>query len=392
MKLMDIATVVAGQAAPKEFSEDGFSFIRAGHLEELLSGVSLEALPKVSNEIAKKNRLKLLPKNSILFAKSGMSAKKNRIYVNEQDAYFVSHLAAIQPSDKYETRYLAHYLSWFNPSNLILDEAYPSIRLEDVNDLEIPLPDLATQQKIAAVLDKADELRQYNKQLIEKYDALTQSLFLDMFGDPVRNEKGWEKMKLGNLGFFKNGLNYSKSEKGNKIKVIGVGDFKNYVEIKNLNHITYIEMTEHPKEDFLLKDEDLLFVRSNGNKELIGRCLIVFVGSEKVSYSGFCIRFRKNNPLLNVIYLVQLFQRKEFKKHIFRNGRGANIQNINQELLSSIEIQLPPISFQNEFADRVQLIEQQKELAQQALQKSEELFNSLLQKAFKGELVPEYEV
>ena len=145
-------------------------------------------------------------------------------------------------------------------------------------------------------------------------------------------------------------------------------------------------MNEAPRDEFLLKDGDLLFVRSNGNKELVGRCLIVYVGDEKISYSGFCIRLRLNSNQINSNYLVQLLQRAEFKKHIFKNGRGANIQNINQELLNKIEIQIPPLSLQTEFANRIAKIEEQKKLAQEELAKSEELFQSLLQRAFKGEL------
>ena len=131
-RLGDIALVTAGQAAPKEFGNIGFPFIRAGHLEDLLSGVPLSELPKVSEEVCKKNKLKLIPKGTILFAKSGMSATKNRIYILKENSYFVSHLAAILPNEKINTNFLARYISWYNPTNLILDAAYPSIRLEDI--------------------------------------------------------------------------------------------------------------------------------------------------------------------------------------------------------------------------------------------------------------------
>ena len=254
------------------------------------------------------------------------------------------------------------------------------------SQIQIYLPPLATQQRIATILDQADAIIQNNRAIVQKYDALTQSLFLDMFGDPVKNEKGWEKTELGKLGDFKNGLNYSKSDNGFSLKVIGVGDFKNFSRLDNFSNTSIIEMNEAPRDEFLLKDGDLLFVRSNGNKELVGRCLIVYVGDEKVSYSGFCIRLRLNSNQINSNYLVQLLQRTEFKKHIFKNGRGANIQNINQELLCNIKIQIPPLELQNQFAERVAMIEAQKRQAQLELAKSEELFQSLLQRAFNGEL------
>ncbi|MFV8352567.1 restriction endonuclease subunit S [Flavobacterium sp. XS2P14] len=332
----------------------------------------------------------IVEKGDVVIALSGATTGKYGIYISNEPALLNQRIGIIKSnvSKKLDSKYFYFYL------NILKDEilrkaggaAQPNISTKEIGILEIPLPNLPTQQKIATILDKADELRQYNKQLIEKYDALTQSLFLDMFGDPVNNEKGWEKKKLGDLGVFKNGLNYSKSANGKKVKILGVGDFKDYWKISNYDNLSIIEIESFPSKDFLLEDGDLIFVRSNGNKDLVGRCLIAYPNGEKVTYSGFCIRFRKNNSHLNEMYLVQLMRNKLFKKYIFKNGRGANIQNINQELLSNIEIQLPPLNLQNQFAERVQLIEIQKQQAQEALAKSENLFQSLLQRAFKGEL------
>lgn len=142
VRLKDIAKITAGQAAPKEFTNTGLPFIRAGHLEDLLSGLDIDSLPKVSEKVARTKRLKRIPKGTILFAKSGMSATKNRVYITGADAYFVSHLAGILPNTQFSTSYLSRFLSWYNPSKLILDSAYPSIRLEDINNLKIPLPPL----------------------------------------------------------------------------------------------------------------------------------------------------------------------------------------------------------------------------------------------------------
>lgn len=329
-------------------------------------------------------------KGDIILARMQGTVKVNIIDSKYENIIVSTGFLVLRCKKDVYNRYLFHYLK----SNLFQSKkdklcsgaTQKAINNNKFAEIQVPLPDLTTQKKIATILDKADELRQCNKQLIDKYDALTQSLFLEMFGDPVKNEKGWEKKKLGELGDFKNGLNYSKSDNGFKIKVIGVGDFKNFSKIDNLKKISFIEMNNSPSKEFLLHDGDLLFVRSNGNKELVGRCLIVYVGDEKVSYSGFCIRFRKTSDLINNHYLVQLLQKVEFKKHIFKNGRGANIQNINQELLNSVEIQIPPINLQNQFAERIQVIESQKQQAQEALAKSEALFKGLLQQAFNGEL------
>lgn len=389
IKLGEIATISAGQAAPKDFSLSGIPFIRAGHLEDLISGNGLKELPKVTEEIAKKNRLKKLPKGSILFAKSGMSAKKNRIYISEDDSYFVSHLAAILPSDNFNTNFLARYLNWFNPTSLILDDAYPSIRLEDINNLEIPLPDLATQQKIAAILDKADALRQYNKQLIEKYDALTQSLFLDMFGDPVRNEKGWEKRKLNEFleVLVDVGSNGGNDWVSANIKMKDEEDYALMIRTVNLNKNDFENNLKYVSEETYN-----LFKKT---KVYGGEIIMNKIGSA----GEFWLMPNLNRPVslglnqlmmtfkdLDKIFFYYYFSTDYGKKLINSKLNGATTKSITKTALRDLDILYPPIKLQNQFAERVQAIKSQKQQAQEALAKSEALFQSLLQRAFKGEL------
>lgn len=377
VKLGEIAIITAGQAAPKEFSENGYPFIRAGHLEDLVSGKGLLEIPKVNEEIAKKNRLKKLPKGSILFAKSGMSAKKNRIYISEEDTYFVSHLAAIFPSDNFDTNFLARYLNWYNPTNLILDDAYPSIRLEDINNLEIPLPSLQIQQKIAAILDKADELRQYNKKLIEKYDALTQSLFLDMFGDPVRNEKGWKKVDFNKLCDFEK----------TSIKPENIIDGENYIPLEAIEKVTgsiikifKVEKDELKSNKFYFTDEYILYgkLRPYLNKVALP------------NFSGICstdiVPLKAKKNITNKFFITQIMRGSGFVSYCNERCSGANLPRISPKEIEKYQIINPPIELQKQFSELVKLIETQKQHAQAALAKSEALFQGLLQQAFKGEL------
>ncbi|MFN4198953.1 MAG: restriction endonuclease subunit S [Flavobacterium sp.] len=390
VKLRDICSMQSGGTPSRtksEFFSGNIPWAKISDLEKSNDGyiykteehITKEALKSINNRFFKEGTLLLAMYGSVgktAIAKIDLSTNQAILGINIIDKKNV------------DIKYLRYWFTTIKEQllNRAVGAALANISLGIVKELEIPHPPLSTQQKIAAILDQADALIQNNRAIVQKYDALTQSLFLDMFGDPVKNEKGWEKTELGKLGDFKNGLNYSKSDYGFTLKVIGVGDFKNFSRLDDFSNTSIIAMNEAPRDEFLLKDGDLLFVRSNGNKELVGRCLIVYVGDEKVSYSGFCIRLRLNSNQINSNYLVQLLQRAEFKKHIFKNGRGANIQNINQELLGNIKIQIPPITLQNLFAERVVVIEAQKQQAQLALAKSEELFQSLLQRAFKGEL------
>ena len=172
VKLGDVATISAGQSAPKSnyFCEEGIPFVRAGSLEFLERGESIDLCEKISEDNAQICRLKLYPKNSILFAKSGMSANKGRIYKLERSAYIVSHLAIITPDEtKLIPEYLMYWLQKHPPKTLIKDESYPSIGLTDIANMEIELPPLDYQKKIAKILDKADEIRAMVTEICKQY-------------------------------------------------------------------------------------------------------------------------------------------------------------------------------------------------------------------------------
>ena len=380
VRLSKIAQISAGQAAPKEFSDFGLPFIRAGHLEELIDGKKLNELPKVNDDIAKKNKLKVIPAGSILFAKSGMSATKNRIFITTENSYYVSHLAAVIPSPKYDSSYLARFLSWYNPTNLILDNAYPSIRLEDINNLEIPLPNLANQQRIAAILDQADAIIQNNRAIVQKYDTLTQSLFLDMFGDPVKNEKGWEKRKLGDLSQISSGSTPSRLNdnyfSGN-IPWVKTGEVNGKIILDTEEKITK-EALENSSCKLYPKGSLIIAMYGQGKT----RGQIGFLGIDATTNQACAVI--PPSEKINFNYLFQLL--KLNYEDLRSLGRGGNQPNLNSGLIKSYEVINPPITLQNQFAERVAMIEAQKKQAQLELAKSEELFASLLQRAFNGEL------
>ncbi len=121
-----------------------------------------------------------------------MSATKGHIYRLRDEAYVVNHLAALIPNHD-SAKFLEHSLRVFSPTRLIQDAGYPSIRLSDVATMKIPLPPLAEQRRIAEVLDRAEALRAKRRAALAQLDSLTQSIFLDLFGDPVTNPKSWPK-------------------------------------------------------------------------------------------------------------------------------------------------------------------------------------------------------
>lgn len=170
-----------------------------------------------------------------------------------------------------------------------------------------------------------------------------------MFGDPVENPRGWETKGLLELGKCKNGMNFSAGETGVNVHCLGVGDFKDYSEICDTSVLPKISLNKMPPEEVMLQDGDIVFVRSNGNKMLVGRCLVIFPGDIPTTYSGFCIRFRKETQCVDTTYLVQLLKADSTRSKMA--GRGANIQNLNQQILGALQIPVPPIELQQEFED-----------------------------------------
>jgi type I restriction enzyme S subunit len=201
--IANLATVRSGAGAPQDpsaFSHDGHPFIRAGSLSRLLDGDDENQLEKIRPDTARAHRLQLFPKGTVLFAKSGMSATKGYIYSLKQPAYIVSHLAALVPHDSRDSAFLVRALQHFPPTSLIKDQAYPSIRLGDIEQMEILAPaSIDDRGRIAAILDKADALRRKRKRALDLLDNLTQSIFVEMFGDPLVNPKSWPRRRIGEV-------------------------------------------------------------------------------------------------------------------------------------------------------------------------------------------------
>ncbi len=224
---------------------------------------------------------------------------------------------------------------------------------------KIPLPPLPTQQKIASILDAADTLRQKDKALLAKYDELTQSLFLDMFGDPVSNPKNWEVYNFEECLEIRNGKNQKKVENSDgKYPIYGSGGVMSFAD------------------DYISEENTVIIGRKgNINKPILVR--------EKYWHVDTAFGLNPNEEKLHFFYLYYFCIRYNFEQH----NKTVTIPSLTKYTLLKINIPTPPIALQTQFAERVTMIEEQKAKAQASLEKSEELFNSLLQKAFKGELV-----
>ena len=168
-----------------------------------------------------------------------------------------------------------------------------------------------------------------------------------MFGDPASNPYGFHMAGLTELGSCKNGMNFHSSDSGVELPCLGVADFKDLSVVDGVEGLSTVSLNERPSDDCFLNDGDIVFVRSNGNKELVGRCLAVYTYGKEAVFSGFCIRLRLNNDDVRVPYLVWALKQPSLRSQMF--GRGANVQNLNQKILSRVHVPVPSMALQDEF-------------------------------------------
>lgn len=160
----------------------------------------------------------------------------------------------------------------------------------------------------------------------------------------------WEKVKLGDIASFSNGINFNKTAYEKGVKLIGVSNFGDRF------YPDYLQLQEVKKDivrpEDCLRNGDIVFVRSNGNKELVGRCMLVKNPTERVTYSGFCIRARLNDTdRYDPVYFTYYFKSKAFRRAVSGTAVGANIQNLSQARLSNHDCNVPDIETQHRIAD-----------------------------------------
>ena len=194
---------------------------------------------------------------------------------------------------------------------------------------------------------------------------------------------------LGQLATFRNGLNYTRTSRGARVKVVGVGDFKDNFEVP-LPQINSVRIDGELSEHDRLLPSDILMVRSNGSRQLIGRAMLVPESNDAVSFSGFTIRIRLSSDCISPEYLCSYLRTKDARKRLTSGGGGANISNLNQRLLSSFPIMVPDKVTQKHVLDQLEGFQSSEtELIRRyesTLADLDDLRQSILQRAFAGEL------
>lgn len=315
---------------------------------------------------------------------------KNVAFIKQHDSNLVasSGFCVLRTTDDIERNYLFRYITsdifTQHLMKLTTGANYPAVRDLDVRDSTIPLPPKSTQLAIVSELDKINELIRLKKEQLKDFDNLAQSLFYELFGDPVENEKGWEVKKLGDcFSYIKNGANIKQTKDVDgfpitRIETLAGGIF-------NRDRMGYAGIYDLSKYSaYVLESRDLLMSHIN-SKTYIGRTVEYKRNNDETIIHGMnLLRLKAIHDIIDSTFFVYYTKSGDFKSKIASIRKDAvNQSSFAISDLKRLNIPLPPLSLQRLFAQRIEQIEREKTEVQKSIQDLETLLASRMQYWFE---------
>ena len=372
VELSEVCQVSKTKVAPEDI-QHGTSYVGLEHINP--DGFYVSEFIKAGELKSPKNVFK---PGQILFGKLRPYLRKTAVAVST--GICSTDVIVLDPKDVVSPQYLTYFLRQDSIVQLATERCsganLPRISPKELMQFEMPLPPLEEQKRIAGILDEADRVRKKTQALIDKYDELAQSLFLDMFGDLRRHPKEAIKDVVKFIDY--RGKSPNKVDSGIPLltaKNVKVG----YISEEPREYIPVDEYEEWMVRGFP-KTGNVLFT----TEAPLGQAALL-PHYDKVAIAQRLICFQPNESLESN-YLLHTILSPFFQGELNRRATGSTAKGIRSKELAKIEIPIPPLYVQNQFAERVQAIKVQKAQAQVSLAQEDDLFEALLQKAFKGEL------
>lgn len=298
--------------------------------------------------------------------------------VNMYPAYssLLGTLQYILPKNGYLLEYVAYALKSLNLASFASGATIPHIYFKNYGESEIPVAPIAEQEKIVAELDCLSGIIEKKRQQLKELDALAQSIFYEMFGDPVENEKGWEVKKLGEVGVLARGVSKHRPRNapellGGNVPLIQTGDIANSDMYIKSYKSTYSELGLSQSK---LWPSGTLCITIAAT---IGKCSILTFDS---CFPDSVVGYIVNAEYVNNEYIYYIFGC--LQKILEDNAPAVAQKNINLQVLNELTIPLPPLLLQQTFASKIEAIEKQKDLIKQSIAEVETLFNARMQEYF----------
>lgn len=330
----------------------------------------------------------LIPAGSVIVAtRMGLG----KVAINTIDVTINQDLKAFSCCDDLDPRYLLYFLL-ANASHLDSmgkGATVKGITLDVLKDLSIPLPQLPEQKRIATILDKADSIRRKRQEAVRLTEELLRSVFLDMFGDPVENAKNWRLVPLGSaIRSIETGWSANSEDRPREKDEWAVLKISSVTSGRFLPGEYKVVADERIDRELLTpKRGDLLFSRAN-TRELVAATCLVEQDEPKLFLPDKLWKIIPDEHVTCTEYLRYLLSHPRFREKLTKQATGTSgsMLNISQAKVRSIEMPVPPLKLQKQFAEFVWRNYSIRNKLESSFQCSDTLFNSLLQRAFKGEL------
>lgn len=381
--LFELGTIVTGNTPPKKVKEyyesNDIKFVKPNDI----SNKNISYIEETTDFISEKarERARIVPCNSVLITCIGIIGK---VAITKGDVAFNQQINAIIPNEKVLPEYLALKLK--QEQNLLKKLANKSIvaniNKTNFSNIKISIPSIEEQYKVVDLSLKLITLIKKRQRQIEALSALKQSIFLDMFGDPVTNERSWDTKILNELGKWKSGGTPSRKKAEyfqGDIPWLSSGELNNIYVYDSEERITETAIEESSSK--MIEENSLLL----GMYDTAG--LKSSINKVKCSCNQ-AIAFAKINERIAstefVYYSIQIM-----REYLLNQQRGVRQKNFNLTMIKNIEVILPPLELQNEFSNRLKDIINFEVMLNNSLYYYNNLFNNLLHKAFNGELFKE---
>lgn len=376
-----------------QYTQSGVKLLNVANLVEGKVDLSTSNRYISEEEAYGKYKHFLVDEGDLIIASSGIKVEyfdKKMGFVDKSQLPLCMNTSTIRfkslDQNKLNIRFFMYFLKSNDFKKQLLKQITGSAQLNfgpsHLSKMTLPLFDIKTQEKIYKKLDKIVTVISIRKQQLEQLDLLIKSRFVEMFGDVKANKFGWVNIKLSKII---TNINNGMTRRGNDIDgniVLRLVELQNgYIDYSSTNRI---KLQDDEKQKFLLKENDFLFARVNGNPDYVGRCAVFSDVGEPVYHNDHIIRVHCDDSKLNGTFGCYFFN-SEYGKSQIREyiTTSAGQYTINQTGISSMYVVLPPLTLQNEFAQFVEQVEKSKTQVQKSLDEAQLLFNRLMQEYFE---------
>ena len=393
-RLADLCEVITKGTTPTtigfDFSDRGVPFLRVQNIDG--GSVNYERETLFIDERTHKalGRSQIWP-GDVLVSIAGTIGRSGVVPQNAPPLNCNQAVAIVRTNGSVFQPFLRHWLESSNAQaqmhGATVTGTISNLSLTQIGNLRIPLPPLEKQRWIAEILDRAEALRAKRRGALAQINTLTQTIFLDLFGDPVSNPKGWPQTKLGGLiaSGPQNGLYKPAHDYGSGTAILRIDSFYDGV-VTGFTDLKRVQISDQERELYCLHGGDIVVNRVN-SMEYLGKSALIPNLEEPTVFESNMMRFDVDRKLIEPRYLIQFLQSRLIKIQILNAAKNAvNQSSINQQDVKGFTINVPPLPLQREFIRCATAVKKLKIAQQASLNEIDALFAALQHRAFQRDL------